>query len=196
MHPLGLRVLRRPTDPPRRRARLGHFPFREGVRTPDGDAYHGVSFSKKICGVSIIRSGEAMENALRACCKGIKIGKLLIERRDRDGMFPAQQSGGDGGGTPGTPNGSSSHASSLVRRVDASRAAVAGGGGGARAGGELASDVDADASRSGEGGSGRRQGPGFRTAAAASPDASGGTRNALGHRGPVRASLDPILATG
>merc|ERR1719409_967135 len=35
---------------------LGHLPFRdENVRTPDGDAYHGVSFSKKICGVSIIR---------------------------------------------------------------------------------------------------------------------------------------------
>ena len=103
---------------------LGHLPFRdENVRTPDGDAYHGVSFSKKICGVSIIRSGEAMENALRACCKGIKIGKLLIERRDRDGMFPAQQSGGDGGGTPGTPNGSSSHASSLVRASRRRRAA-------------------------------------------------------------------------
>jgi uridine kinase len=28
-----------------------------------------------------------MENALRACCKGIKIGKLLIERRDKDGML-------------------------------------------------------------------------------------------------------------
>lgn len=66
---------------------LGHLPFKnEIVRTPNGDAYDGVSFSKKICGVSIIRSGEAMENALRACCKGIKIGKLLIERRDADGV--------------------------------------------------------------------------------------------------------------
>ena len=65
---------------------LGHLPFKnEVVRTPNGDAYNGVSFSKKICGVSIIRSGEAMENALRACCKGIKIGKVLIERRDHDG---------------------------------------------------------------------------------------------------------------
>jgi len=25
-------------------------------------------------------SGESMENALRACCKGIKIGKILIHR--------------------------------------------------------------------------------------------------------------------
>jgi uridine kinase len=39
-----------------------------------------VDFAKKLCGVSIIRSGESMENALRACCKGIKIGKILIHR--------------------------------------------------------------------------------------------------------------------
>jgi uridine kinase len=34
----------------------------------------------------MIRSGEAMENALRACCKGIKIGKILVKRRDKDGL--------------------------------------------------------------------------------------------------------------
>lgn len=28
----------------------------------------------------IFFSGESMENALRACCKGIKIGKILIHR--------------------------------------------------------------------------------------------------------------------
>lgn len=67
---------------------LGHLPFKnEIVHTPTGDVYNGVTFSKKICGVSIIRSGEAMENALRACCKGIKIGKLLIERRDQEGTL-------------------------------------------------------------------------------------------------------------
>ena len=88
---------------------LGHLPFKnESVRTPNGDAYDGVCFSKKICGVSIIRSGEAMENALRACCKGIKIGKLLIERRDRDGV--PRSSGG-------TPMGglAPSHANKLKR---------------------------------------------------------------------------------
>ena len=31
----------------------------------------GVEFSRRICGVSIIRSGEAMENALRTCCIGV-----------------------------------------------------------------------------------------------------------------------------
>lgn len=70
---------------------LGHLPFNEHVVfTPTGDQYKGVTFCSKLCGVSIIRSGEAMENALRACCKGIKIGKLLIERRDRDGLRRAE----------------------------------------------------------------------------------------------------------
>ena len=44
----------------------------------------GVDFAKKLCGVSIIRSGESMENALRACCKGIKIGKILVHRSYSD----------------------------------------------------------------------------------------------------------------
>lgn len=60
---------------------LGYLPFTEKqVITPTGSVYTGVDFCKKLCGVSIIRSGESMENALRACCKGIKIGKILIHR--------------------------------------------------------------------------------------------------------------------
>ncbi|KAK9820274.1 hypothetical protein WJX72_008479 [[Myrmecia] bisecta] len=62
-------------------AGLGHLPFREkSVVTPTGHQYVGVDFAKKLCGVSIIRSGESMENALRACCKGVKIGKILVHR--------------------------------------------------------------------------------------------------------------------
>jgi uridine kinase len=62
-------------------AGLGHLPFKEqSVLTPTGYPYVGVEFAKKLCGVSIIRSGESMENALRACCKGIKIGKILVHR--------------------------------------------------------------------------------------------------------------------
>ncbi|KAK7825111.1 uridine kinase-like protein 1 [Quercus suber] len=49
---------------------LGHLPFTE---------------KQKLCGVSIVRSGESMENALRACCKGIKIGKILIHRDGDNG---------------------------------------------------------------------------------------------------------------
>lgn len=30
-------------------------------------------------------SGESMENALRACCKGIKIGKILIHGAGNNG---------------------------------------------------------------------------------------------------------------
>ena len=68
-------------------AGLGHLPFAEHtVITPTGSQYVGVNFAKKLCGVSIIRSGESMENALRACCKGIKIGKILVHRYSHIGM--------------------------------------------------------------------------------------------------------------
>jgi hypothetical protein len=50
-----------------------------------GSVYTGVEFSKRLCGISVIRSGESMENALRACCKGIKIGKILIHREGDNG---------------------------------------------------------------------------------------------------------------
>ncbi|KAL0310914.1 UNVERIFIED_CONTAM: Uridine kinase-like protein 4 [Sesamum angustifolium] len=66
---------------------LGHLPFTEKqVITPTGSVYTGVDFCKRLCGVSIIRSGESMENALRACCKGIKIGKILIHREGDNGQ--------------------------------------------------------------------------------------------------------------
>uniref|UniRef100_A0A0D3F3H2 Uridine kinase n=1 Tax=Oryza barthii TaxID=65489 RepID=A0A0D3F3H2_9ORYZ len=65
---------------------LGHLPFKEKqVITPTGSVYTGVEFSKRLCGISVIRSGESMENALRACCKGIKIGKILIHREGDNG---------------------------------------------------------------------------------------------------------------
>ncbi|KAM7509191.1 hypothetical protein LguiA_019644 [Lonicera macranthoides] len=65
---------------------LGHLPFTEKqVITPTGSIYSGVIFCKRLCGVSVIRSGESMENALRACCKGIKIGKILIHRQGNNG---------------------------------------------------------------------------------------------------------------
>ncbi|CAI7818725.1 unnamed protein product [Closterium sp. NIES-53] len=65
---------------------LGHLPFVEKqVVTPTGSTYVGVDFCKNLCGVSIIRSGESMENALRACVKGIRLGKILIHREGDDG---------------------------------------------------------------------------------------------------------------
>ncbi|KAJ8755893.1 hypothetical protein K2173_024438 [Erythroxylum novogranatense] len=47
-----------------------------------GSVYPGVVFCKRLCGVSTIRS---MENALRACCKRIKIGKILIHGEGNNG---------------------------------------------------------------------------------------------------------------
>lgn len=40
-------------------------------------------YNAKTC--LICHSGESMENALRACCKGIKIGKILIHRDGDNG---------------------------------------------------------------------------------------------------------------
>lgn len=58
---------------------LGFLPCTEKkVQTPSGDFYEGLEFVGNVCGVSIIRSGEAMEGALRQCCKGIRIGKILL----------------------------------------------------------------------------------------------------------------------
>ncbi|XP_035550178.1 uridine kinase-like protein 2, chloroplastic isoform X2 [Juglans regia] len=54
-----------------------HFTEKQ-VTTPQGELYKGLSFSKKLCGVSIDRSGEGMEKALRACCAEIDIGKILF----------------------------------------------------------------------------------------------------------------------
>jgi uracil phosphoribosyltransferase len=50
------------------------------VTTPVGRPYAGVKFEGQICGVSIMRAGEAMEQALRECCRSVRIGKILIQR--------------------------------------------------------------------------------------------------------------------
>jgi uracil phosphoribosyltransferase len=60
---------------------LNHLPVVEQtIATPVGHAYAGVQFEGKICGVSIMRAGEAMEQALRECCRSVRIGKILIQR--------------------------------------------------------------------------------------------------------------------
>jgi uracil phosphoribosyltransferase len=55
---------------------------RKDITTPTGDRYEGVSSAAEICGVSIMRAGESMEQALRDTCRGIKIGKVLIQRNE------------------------------------------------------------------------------------------------------------------
>lgn len=61
---------------------LNHLPVTEyKVATPVPNVtYAGVRFQGKICGVSIMRAGEAMEQGLRDCCRSVRIGKILIQR--------------------------------------------------------------------------------------------------------------------
>ncbi|KAI2652163.1 Uridine-cytidine kinase-like 1 [Labeo rohita] len=50
------------------------------VETPQGTIYDGKRLSgKRITGVSILRAGETMEQALMAVCKDIRLGKILIQ---------------------------------------------------------------------------------------------------------------------
>ena len=59
---------------------LNQLPFSKCViTTPTGAKYHGLKYQKGNCGVSIVRSGEAMEQGLRDCCRSIRIGKILVE---------------------------------------------------------------------------------------------------------------------
>ncbi|MEI6731742.1 MAG: uracil phosphoribosyltransferase [archaeon] len=50
------------------------------IVTPTASSFAGVEFAGDICAVSIMRSGEAMEKAIRDVCKKIKLGKILIQR--------------------------------------------------------------------------------------------------------------------
>ena len=66
---------------------LSTLPFEEKtVTTPTEEAYQGLSFIDGICGVSIIRAGESMEAALRSVCKGVRIGKILIQRDEKTAL--------------------------------------------------------------------------------------------------------------
>lgn len=77
---------------------LNQLPYSDcSVVTPTGAIYDGLKYrsgkslsleSKRSplssfvvgnCGVSIVRSGEAMEQGLRDCCRSIRIGKILVE---------------------------------------------------------------------------------------------------------------------
>jgi len=59
---------------------LNQLPYSEvEVMTPTGRAYKGLRYEKGNCGVSIVRSGEAMEKALQDCCRSMRIGKILVD---------------------------------------------------------------------------------------------------------------------
>lgn len=60
---------------------LSFLPFQDCVvQTPQGQDYAGKCYAgKQITGVSILRAGETMEPALRAVCKDVRIGTILIQ---------------------------------------------------------------------------------------------------------------------
>lgn len=63
------------------------MPFKEvTVDTPQGITYSGKRMaSNRICGVSILRAGETMEQAVSEVCKNIRIGKILIQTNQQTG---------------------------------------------------------------------------------------------------------------
>lgn len=57
------------------------------IQTPTGAVYKdAVKFEGKICGVSIMRAGESMEQGLRDCCRSVRIGKILIQRDEETAL--------------------------------------------------------------------------------------------------------------
>jgi len=59
---------------------LSYLPYVEKeVETPTNSFYRGVDFNCKLCAVSVLRAGSVMEPPLRSICKGIRIGKILIQ---------------------------------------------------------------------------------------------------------------------
>ncbi|KAL3895981.1 MAG: hypothetical protein SGCHY_004369 [Lobulomycetales sp.] len=66
---------------------LNYLPMlQRTIDTPTGNSFSGLSFQGKICGVSIMRAGEAMEQALRECCRSCRIGKILIQRDEQTAL--------------------------------------------------------------------------------------------------------------
>lgn len=66
---------------------LNHLPVvSKVVETQTGEKFDGVSFQGKICGVSIVRAGESMEQGLRDCCRSVRIGKILIQRDEETAL--------------------------------------------------------------------------------------------------------------
>ncbi|ODQ79875.1 hypothetical protein BABINDRAFT_180377 [Babjeviella inositovora NRRL Y-12698] len=66
---------------------LNHLPVEpKTITTPTGLPYDGLDFQGKICGVSIVRAGESMEQGLRECCRSVRIGKILIQRDEETAL--------------------------------------------------------------------------------------------------------------
>ncbi|XP_059836608.1 uridine-cytidine kinase-like 1 isoform X2 [Hypanus sabinus] len=66
---------------------LSLLPFKTcTVQTLQGEDYEGRRYDgTRITGVSILRAGETMEPALRAVCKDVRVGKILIQTNHTTG---------------------------------------------------------------------------------------------------------------
>eukprot|EP01105_Mastigella_eilhardi_P008852 TRINITY_DN2120_c5_g1_i1.p1 TRINITY_DN2120_c5_g1~~TRINITY_DN2120_c5_g1_i1.p1 ORF type:complete len:503 (+),score=156.16 TRINITY_DN2120_c5_g1_i1:60-1511(+) len=65
---------------------LTFLPYHDlSVETPTGSIYKGKQFIGKPCGVSIMPAGCCMEGPLRRVCKGIRLGKILIQSNKERG---------------------------------------------------------------------------------------------------------------
>jgi uracil phosphoribosyltransferase len=56
------------------------------VVTPNNMEYEGVKLATELCGVSIMRAGEAMESSMKEVCGAIPILKILIQSNDKNPM--------------------------------------------------------------------------------------------------------------
>ncbi|GAB5361211.1 hypothetical protein AAMO2058_000694000 [Amorphochlora amoebiformis] len=64
---------------------LSKLPFvRTVVMTPTDAPFHGFEFRHRVVGVSIMRAGDSMVAGLRSVAKGVRIGKILIQRDEED----------------------------------------------------------------------------------------------------------------
>lgn len=79
-------------------SRMSHLTIQDcTVQTPQGQDYVGKCYAgKQITGVSILRAGETMEPALRAVCKDVRIGTILIQTNQLTGEPEVSGQGGLG----------------------------------------------------------------------------------------------------
>lgn len=52
------------------------------VTTPTTEAFHGLDLSSKIVAVSIVRTGEVFETAIRSVLPDVPVGKIVIQQND------------------------------------------------------------------------------------------------------------------
>jgi|UniRef100_A0AC35G388 uracil phosphoribosyltransferase len=63
---------------------LNHLPYYpRSIITPDNAKFDGIKFARGNCAIALSRSGEAMEFAVRQCCRSIRIGKILINEDNK-----------------------------------------------------------------------------------------------------------------